>query len=306
MSLCDIFPDDPSCAPEPEPVVDVEPEPVDEEVEEDADAGEEEEGEEVEAEEKEEISDGEKRVFDAILEVTKWEHIKQLSNFAQLSPLMSNIGYFLAAGGYAGGMLMQGIRYRSASDYYDGVKIGTDTNWWKSSDMIRIWGGVALGGTLAVTQLLATLGIMVNLNAAIWMLAGLIGLGLGVAVGVMRFLGAEASNDQRKKTGDNSMYQMIRYDATEDMLIEAALTFAILDNAEGWYYNLWNHQTAEERADAVAEWEETVATRAEEYASAKPAAEEKSEEDAEEGEEAEEGEDAEEGEEGDEEAAEEE
>jgi outer membrane biosynthesis protein TonB len=90
------------------------------------------------------------------------------------------------------------------------------------------------------------------------------------------------------------------------MLMDAAFTFAILDNAEGWYYNLWNHQTAEERADAVAEWEETVATRAEEYAAAKPAAEEKTEEDAaeEEGEEGEEG--AEEGEEGEEEAAEEE
>merc|ERR1719232_37907 len=302
MSLCDIFPDDPSCAPEPEPTPDPEPEPVDEEVEEDAEGGEGE--EDAEAEEKEEISDTEKRVFDAVLEIAKWEHIKQLSNFAQLSPLMSNIGYFLAAGGYAGALLMQGIRYRSASDYYDGAKIGTDTNWWKQSDMIRIWGGVALGGTLAVTQLLATLGIMVNLNALIWMFAGLIGLGLGVTVGVFRFLGMEASNTQRKKDGNNAMIQYIRLDAIEDMLMDAAFTFAILDNAEGWYYNLWNHQTAEERADAVAEWEETVATRAEEYAKAKPAAEEKSEEDAEEGEEGEE--DAEEGEEGEEEAAEEE
>ena len=199
MSLCDIFPDDPSCqAPEPEPQP--EPEEPEEEDPEEEEGGEEEGGEEEEAEPEGEVTETEKRVFDAILEVTKWSHLKQLSMFAGLSPFMSNLGYTMVAGAMAGGYAMDAFRYRSASDYYDGAKSDNMTNWWKTSDMIRLYGGVALGGTLFVTSLLATFGIAVPLNGLIWMLGGgLGGMILSAIVEVMRFLGVEAAVSTYKK-----------------------------------------------------------------------------------------------------------
>jgi len=270
MSLCDIFPDDPSCAapepePQPEPETPTEEEPVEEEG-----------GEEEEGEPEGEVTEVEKRVFDAILEVTKWSHLKQLSMFAGLSPFMSNLGYTMVAGAMAGGYAMDAFRYRSASDYYDGAKADSFTNWWKTSDMIRLYGGVALGATLFVTSLLATFGIAVPLNGLIWMLGGgLGGMILSAIVGVMRFLGVEAGVSAYKKADADSakagvMWGAIRMDQTYDMAKDAAGAVALATAAEGWYYNLWNYATDEERLTNIAEWEETVATRAQEYAEANP------------------------------------
>ena len=316
MSLCDIFPDDPSCAaPEPEPQP--EPEEPEEEDPEEEEGGEEEGGEEEEAEPEGEVTETEKRVFDAILEVTKWSHLKQLSMFAGLSPFMSNLGYTMVAGAMAGGYAMDAFRYRSASDYYDGAKGTNFTNWWKTSDMIRLYGGVALGGTLFVTSLLATFGIAVPLNGLIWMLGGgLGGMILSAIVAVMRFLGVEAAVSAVKKADTDSpmagvMWGAIRADQTYDMAADAAGMVALATAAEGWYYNLWNYASDEERMKNIAEWEETVATRAQEYAEANPEGQKKEggeEEEAEEGEgeEGEEGEEGAEGEEGEGEDAEEE
>ena len=76
--------------------------------------------------------------------------------------------------------------------------------------------------------------------------------------------------------------------------MDAAAGIALAAAAEGWYFNLWNSQSDEEQATAMAEWEETIAKRAEELAAKKGSSGEAEEEDAEEGED-EEG-DAEEGE----------
>ena len=155
MSLCDIFPDDPSCAapepePTPEPVVEEDTEEGGEEAEEGAEEAGEGEGD-AEAEEKEEISDSDKRVFDAILEVSKWDHIMQLRDYANLSPFMTNLTLLGAAWGAAFSYGNYAFRYRSASDYYDAAKIGTDTNWWKLSDQIRLYGGLAIFIPLSIT-----------------------------------------------------------------------------------------------------------------------------------------------------------
>jgi hypothetical protein len=251
MSLCDIFPDDPSCAvAEPEPVP--EPEPAVTEVTEGGEEGGEETGEgagegDAEAEEKgEEISDVEKRVFDSVLEVAKWEHIKQLREYAALSPFNTNLTLLMTAAGMAGTYANYALRYRSKSDYYDGAKIGTDTNWWKTSDMIRLWGGLAVFGTLTVTQTLSTFGIATGLNLSLWMWLGWIGFSLvqGI-VAILRFLGLEASNTERKKTGSASMASSIKLDSIEDMLMDSAVMFTMFETQDQWFFIFWNSITSD-------------------------------------------------------------
>merc|ERR1711899_226192 len=58
----------------------------------------------------------------------------------------------MVAGGVAGSAAMDAFRYRSDSKYYDDAKDDSFTNWWKTSDIIRLYGGLALGGTLFVTR----------------------------------------------------------------------------------------------------------------------------------------------------------
>merc|ERR1719356_2451428 len=126
---------------------------------------------------------------------------------------------------------------------------------------------------------------------------------LSAIIAVMRFLGVEAGVAAYKKADTSSkaggvMWESIRYDDTMDMAKEAAGMVALATAAEGWYFNLWNYAADEERMSNIAEWEETVATRAQEYAEANPEGQKKEggdkKEEAEEGEEEEGEEDAEE------------
>merc|ERR1712156_1368103 len=114
----------------------------------------------------------------------------------------------------------------------------------------------------------------------------------------MRFLGVEAGVAAYKKADTSSkagttMWESIRYDDTMDMAKEAAGMVALATAAEGWYFNLWNYASDEERMSNIAEWEETVATRAQEYAEANPEGQKKEGGDEKDAEEGEEGEDAE-------------
>ena len=324
MSLCDIFPDDPSCTAEPE--TPAEPEDPNTGISDDEGEGDQGTGQEADddgkgvtddaveeaedmlerAEERGEITETEKRVFDAVLEVTKWDRLKQLSMFADMSPFGSNLAYFMVAGGAAFNAFQYGMRYRSKSTYYDDAKIGTDTNWWKTSDQLRNYGGLVLFGTLAVTQLLAMFGIAVPLNGTLWMLGGgLGGMILAGTIGVMRFLGYEAGFKEYKDGTANlskgtTLMAKIRADVIYDEALGAANMLALAGAAEGWYFDLWNHATNAERLESVAGWEETIATRAADYAEKNPEGEKKEGKKEEKEEEAEEGEGEGEGEEGEE------
>ena len=183
--LCDIFPDNPECQEEPEPE-EVEPEENVEEVEEEGEEGE----EEGEGEEEWEASEKTDHIGAAKAAVADWTMVKDHSTMAMLNPFMSNLSYWGVAAGSFAWSLLTAFRYRSHENYYDGVKIGDDTNWWKLTDMIRLYSTMGISGILMITQLLATLGIMVPLNAYLWMIiGGLGGMIVSVTVGVMRFIG---------------------------------------------------------------------------------------------------------------------
>jgi len=184
--LCDIFPDNPECQEEPAPE-EVEPE---ENVEESEGEGEEVEEEGEGEEEEGEATEKTDHIGAAKAAVADWTMVKDHSTMAMLNPFMSNLTYFGVSAGSFFWALLQAFRYRSHENYYDGVKIGDDTNWWKLTDMIRLYSTMGISGILMITQLLATLGIMVPLNAYLWMIiGGLGGMIVSVTVGVMRFIG---------------------------------------------------------------------------------------------------------------------
>ena len=133
--ICDIFPEDPSCAieePVAEPVVDeptVEEEVVVGGVEEEEGVGEGE-GEEGDAEPEMKADFSET----AMKAVSDWNAVKDMSSFADLSPMMGSLGWAGAAATWASYCAMHAFRYRSASTFYDFGKIGDDTNYYKLSD----------------------------------------------------------------------------------------------------------------------------------------------------------------------------
>ena len=316
MSICEIFPDDPTCAVEVAPVEETVVAPVEDEeavVEEDEDAGMEgEEGEEMtEAEEK-----GDKAAY-AWNAVLKWTMVKDMTTFSGLSPAMANLGMAGGAAMFGGWSALQAFRYQSKTDYYKIGEIGGDTNWWKLASQVGNFGNMAVGGILALTSLMAAAGIAVGVNGLAWMYLGIGEMFISAVVGMLFFLGYDGAyghsdgTDVAKKAAGASMMGVIKSAALIQTLHSAMFTMTMWGNFEALFFGLWNAKTDEEQATSIEMWEESIATKAmaveEARAAMGPAAEEKKEDDkdAEEGEDAKEGEDAEEGAEDAEEGAEE-
>ena len=204
MSLCDIFPDDPSCAaPEPEPQPDPEPEVEESGGEEEVE--EEEGGEEAgEGEEAEEGDEGEAEVKvqeygeAASAAVGDWWFVKSVSGYAMLNPMQAHIALGVGALGYGMSGLMQIIRYRSDSKYYDTFKITDKTDYYKLSDQIRNFSALGIGLTLGVTSILAAFGIAVGVNAMLWGILGMVAWGAGIAVNILRFLAYDQGYTTKK------------------------------------------------------------------------------------------------------------
>ena len=85
--------------------------------------------------------------------------------------------------------------------------------------------------------------MFVPLNVIMWGLLGALGTAiLGAIVWVMRFIGLEAANTERKKSGGGTtMSAMIKQDQIADMVLDAGLAFTLWSNQEAFFFDLWNH-----------------------------------------------------------------
>ena len=131
MSLCDIFPDDPSCAtpePEPEPEEPEEEEPIEDDTtnevedEDEGDAGE----EDLDQEAAKEVK-GESWLARAYT-------LRKLRKMADRDPFMAQIAYLMTAGGVAMNLSLHMFKWTSSTDAKNSYKKGEmksgDTNWW--------------------------------------------------------------------------------------------------------------------------------------------------------------------------------
>ena len=325
-SLCDIFPDDPSCAPpEPEPQPDPEPEDEDPEPE-DETGGDEGEGEEGEAEGEgeeggEEEAEAKVQEFGAAAEaaVKDWWFVRAVSGYAMINPMQAHIALGMGALSYGVSGLMEVIRYRSDSKYYDGYKMTGKTEYFKLSDQIRNFASMGIGLTLGITSILAAFGIAVGVNAMLWGWLGLAAWLAGSAVSVIRFLAYDDAYGQKKDAVNASMaksvMEAVKVDGIRDSVMDTSMALTMFGAAESLAFEYWNMTSDEDQAAAIGEWEAAASELAKGVAemresaglTMKAGAEEAEEEEGEGEEGAEEGEEGEEGaEEGDEEAAEDE
>ena len=190
MSICEIFPNDPSCAVE-EPVAEVAPveevvEDADTDVEEDAGMeGEEGAEEDAEPEEKGDSSAA------AATAVADWTLIKDMASFADLNPVMAHLSMAGGAAWLAGNSALMVFRYQTKTDYFKNGEIGDEINFWKLGSQLGNFGNIAIGGVLTITSLMAAADIAVGINCAAWMYAFYYEMWLSTLVGMILFLGYE-------------------------------------------------------------------------------------------------------------------
>jgi len=280
-SLCDIFPDDPSCVQvEPEePAVVVEPEkeePDNEEVEDVDEAGVEDDENALEDEPASdaiasELSQGNYAAA-ALKAVDEWANVKALKSYAMLSPVLDHLKLIMVAGIWAASGGLAALRYRSESNFYDSGKIGDETNWWKLGDQLRNYSGLGVGGVLALTSLLATFGIANSVNMMAWEFLGLGSALVSLAIFVVRFLGYDAAyghakgTDVAKQASGKAVMGYIKEDSLMDAAMEVGSLLALASAKEGVAFDLWHSLNSADQAEKIADWEQTVAERAQEIA----------------------------------------
>lgn len=199
MSICEIFPDDPTCA-APEPVA-VEP------TAEEAPAAEGE-GEAVEAMEEGEMKEGDMEMDEKkgapndFGGLKKFMYARDLMKVTEHSALTSNLAYTFGAFSVFMYNASQAFRYRTTTDFYKIGKLGADsTNYWELSDQVRLYGGTAIGGILTLTSLLATAGIASGINMMAWLyVGGFMGLAVYATVSVLRIIGYNTAWGKREDT----------------------------------------------------------------------------------------------------------
>ena len=298
---------------------------------EDAEAGADAEGDELTEAQEEYVEEQAEEVFDDLEDkdaneaVAAWHAVKELSGLAMASPMMSHITMAMVAGGYALSGFLEGFRYRTEItvssvkyDYYTIGKVNTtvnSTNYWETSQMIRNFSSLGIGGVLMLTSLMAAFGVATSLNVMAWTFLGLAGALAGMVVNVMRWWGYYSYYGEGKKSTDThysdsrkamgALFGEVLFDGA--MMVGSVI--ALASAAEGFMYDAWMTMEEADQKTKFEEWEEVISTRAAEIADEReaaglddePAAESK-EEEAEEGEEGEGEEEAAEGEEGEEDA----
>jgi len=117
---------------------------------------------------------------------------------------------------------------------------------------MRNFTGLAVGGVLAVTSLMAAFGVAVGINGQAWMWLGLVGWVMDMVVGVVRFLGYDSyyTNSESKTAlvaaAGIAMQGVILNDAVMDGAMNIESMMALAGAYEGFMFQQWNNTTDEE------------------------------------------------------------
>ena len=122
-------------------------------------------------------------------------------------PMDGNLAYLGVAVGATVDLIMHGfVWHESNADTLSQAASGaSNTDYYSLLHKIEIYGGLAMWGPAALTQLLATFGIMVGINMLVWgMYLPLLGLAVELAIMVLGFLAYNQFWDQATMASPNA------------------------------------------------------------------------------------------------------
>merc|ERR1719510_618042 len=119
-----------------------------------------------------------------------WEEFDEKAS-EYFHPMEANIAYFSIAAGFVTDLALRTfVWHESNADTLSQAASGaSNTDYYSLMHQVEAYGGLAIWGTAALTQLLATMGIMVGINMMVWgMLVPTGGMLLELGVAVLGFL----------------------------------------------------------------------------------------------------------------------
>ena len=248
--FCDFVPDDPSCqqAPEPEPQPKPEPSGGD-----GGQAGGE--GKPDEMKEEMDMMKDEKMMDHDDKEMT-WEKFDEMAS-EYFHPMEANIAYFTVAAGAVLDIVLHSFVWHedNASTLSQAASGSGNTDYYDLQHSVHTYGGLAIWGTAALTQLLATMGIMVGINMMVWgMLVPTGGMLLELGLAVLGFMAYNQFFDQYEANNSTAYAYMatMEREMAQHTASHVAGAFEIYHAMPSW---LWGAYMASSEEDKQA-WRE--------------------------------------------------
>jgi hypothetical protein len=242
--FCDFVPDDPSCQTAPEPE---KPEPTngggdgpkpdiagDDKPEDDMD-----------------MMKDEKMMDHDDKEMT-WEKFDEMAG-EYFHPMEANIAYFTVAAGMAAEIALHSFVWHedNASTLSQAASGSGNTDYYDLMHMVHTYGGLAVWGTAAFTQLLATFGIMVGINMMVWgMLVPTGGMLLELGLAVLGFLAYNQFFEQYEANNSTAYAYMatMEREMAQHTASHVAGAFEIYHAMPSWLWGAYMASSDEDKA----------------------------------------------------------
>ena len=243
--FCDFVPDDPSCQTAPEPE---KPEPTSTDG---GDAGPKPDGGDKPEDDMDMMKD--EKMMDHDDKEMTWEKFDEMAG-EYFHPMEANIAYFTVAAGAVLDIVLHSFVWHedNASTLSQAASGSGNTDYYDLQHSVHTYGGLAIWGTAALTQLLATMGIMVGINMMVWgMLVPTGGMLLELGVAVLGFLAYNQFWDQYQVSSNAAAEPYLSKMEREMANHEAshiAAHFEMYHYASSWLWGAYMASSDEEKA----------------------------------------------------------
>merc|ERR1712088_501738 len=171
-----------------------------------------------------------------------WEKFDEMAS-EYFHPMEANIAYFTVAAGMVAEIVLHSFVWHeaNASTLSQAASGSGNTDYYDLQHSVHTYGGLAIWGTAALTQLLATFGIMVGINMMVWgMLVPTGGMLLELGLAVLGFLAYnqffeqyEASNATAAAYMATMEREMAKWRSDKEFLMMLKLTPEMVEDWDG-------------------------------------------------------------------------
>ena len=242
--FCDFVPDDPSCQTAPEPE---KPEPTSTDG---GDAGPKPDGGDKPEDDMDMMKD--EKMMDHDDKEMTWEKFDEMAS-EYFHPMEANIAYFTVAAGMVAEIVLHSFVWHeaNASTLSQAASGSGNTDYYDLQHSVHTYGGLAIWGTAALTQLLATFGIMVGINMMVWgMLVPTGGMLLELGLAVLGFLAYNQFFEQYEASNATAAAYMatMEREMAQHTASHVAGAFEIYHAMPSWLWGAYMASSDEEKA----------------------------------------------------------
>merc|ERR1712088_534572 len=181
-----------------------------------------------------------------------WEKFDEMAS-EYFHPMEANIAYFTVAAGMVAEIVLHSFVWHeaNASTLSQAASGSGNTDYYDLQHSVHTYGGLAIWGTAALAQLLATFGIMVGINMMVWgMLVPTGGMLLELGLAVLGFLAYNQFFEQYEASNATAAAYMatMEREMAQHTASHVAGAFEIYHSMPSWLWGAYMNSSEEDKA----------------------------------------------------------